>query len=212
MEMVNRIILVAPPGMGKTTTVLQLAEYALGVGAVVPIYIHLGDWSAGSVGLLQDVLGRPAFRSFKENQLISLARDGRLLLLLDGWNELDLASQKRLRIEITTLCQAPLNMQFVVTTRLQAAEVPMNGMKIGLNQLSEDQQMELARAQLYLAISADPRWRRSFMDAAACCGIWPRHSLISGAAYRCTGMFGRGQRLCNVRRGRASAARFGTTI
>lgn len=148
MEMVNRIILVAPPGMGKTTTVLQLAEYALGVGAVVPIYIHLGDWSAGSVGLLQDVLGRPAFRSFKENHLISLARDGRLLLLLDGWNELDLASQKRLRIEITTLCQAPLNMQFVVTTRLQAAEVPMNGMKIGLNQLSEDQQMELARAQL----------------------------------------------------------------
>ncbi len=36
---------------------------------------------------------------------------------------------------------------------------------------------------LYLAILGDAGWRRHFMDAATRGGIWPRHSLISGATY-----------------------------
>ena len=40
------LVLVAPPGMGKTTTLFQVAEVALDAKAGSPIIVPLGNWSA----------------------------------------------------------------------------------------------------------------------------------------------------------------------
>ena len=56
------LILVAPPGMGKTTTLLQIAEAVLEANNGTPIVVPLGNWSAGGASLLGTILERAAFR------------------------------------------------------------------------------------------------------------------------------------------------------
>ena len=60
------LILVAPPGMGKTTTLFQIAEGVLANGSASPIVVPLGDWSTDGASLLESVLKRPAFRGFRK--------------------------------------------------------------------------------------------------------------------------------------------------
>jgi hypothetical protein len=65
--------LVAAPGTGKSTTMVQLAGAILNSGRAVPALVPLGEWSA-----------------LRENFFSFLTRrNARLRLLLDGWNELD---------------------------------------------------------------------------------------------------------------------------
>ena len=94
------LILVAPPGTGKTTTVFQIAEAALAHGKASPIVIPLGDWSADTATILDSVLRRPAFRGFSEDQFRAAAAKSEVILLLDGWNELDAAARHRLAVQI----------------------------------------------------------------------------------------------------------------
>ena len=88
------LILVAPPGMGKTTTLFQIAEALLANGNASPIVVPLGDWSADGGALLESVLKRPAFRGISEDSLRAVAAKPGVILLLDGWNELDAACAK----------------------------------------------------------------------------------------------------------------------
>lgn len=89
VEMAPEVTIIAPPGTGKTTTLLQLAGHVLVRNAIIPIFFRLGDWAAGSSGLLESVRERRAFRNVSRAELELLAERGRLLLLLDGWNEID---------------------------------------------------------------------------------------------------------------------------
>jgi len=62
VEVSPEVTIVAPPGTGKTTTLLQLAGHALNANSIVPLYFRLGDWSAGSTGLLASLNQRLAFK------------------------------------------------------------------------------------------------------------------------------------------------------
>jgi len=99
VEVAPEVTIVAPPGTGKTTTLLQLAGHALNANSIVPLYFRLGDWSAGSTGLLASLYQRSAFKAISAGDISALAERGRLLLLLDGWNELTPDAHKRLRVE-----------------------------------------------------------------------------------------------------------------
>ena len=59
---VDDLMLVAEPGMGKTTSVFQIAETALENGYGSPIIVPLGDWSANDVPLLGSILERATFQ------------------------------------------------------------------------------------------------------------------------------------------------------
>ena len=52
------LILVAAPGMGKTTTVFQVAEGLLETGCGTPLIVMLGEWATDSDDLLQSILKR----------------------------------------------------------------------------------------------------------------------------------------------------------
>ena len=47
------LILVAPPGMGKTTTLFQIAEGILAIGKGTPLVVPLGDWATEGATILQ---------------------------------------------------------------------------------------------------------------------------------------------------------------
>ena len=93
VEVAPEVTIVAPPGTGKTTTLLQLAGHVLAANSIIPLYFRLGDWSAGSAGLLASIHQRSCFRDISQDNMLRLAERGRVLLLLDGWNELDPAAR-----------------------------------------------------------------------------------------------------------------------
>ena len=138
------IIMVAPPGVGKTTTLFQVAEALHGSGQAIPFVVPLGDWSTEGTSLIDSILkNRPAFEEVKKRDLKAVAANRRVYLLLDGWNELDGSSRNRARVEIERL-QAEYELGVLITTRQQALDVPIDGKRVVLQPLSEDQQFEIA--------------------------------------------------------------------
>ena len=99
----NEIAIVAPPGTGKTTTLLQVTGALIDVGDMIPVFVPLGEWSSQPHTLLQMIIHRAAFAGETEGHLRLLAVHGRLTLVLDGWNELDLPARRRLRAELGAL-------------------------------------------------------------------------------------------------------------
>jgi hypothetical protein len=142
----NEIVLIAAPGTGKTTTLLQVTEAILSRGNSVALFIPLSEWSSQSDSLLASIARRHAFLGIGEDHLIQQARQGRLVLLLDGWNELDSASRQRARSEIQRLQRDFPGLGVVISTRRQALDVPISGPVAEVDPLSEHQQMEIARS------------------------------------------------------------------
>jgi len=145
VEVASEVTIIAPAGTGKTTTLLQLANHVLARNAIIPVFFRLGDWSAGSLGLLASVRERRAFRDVGRDDLELMAERGRLLLLLDGWNEIDATAQRKLRIEIDKIRREFADVRIIVTTRRQMLDVPISGPRVEIEQLSEDQQIDIAR-------------------------------------------------------------------
>lgn len=141
----NEIVVVAPPGTGKTTTLLQVARCIAANETLVATFIPLSEWSAQTHALLQSVVQRSAFAGEREEHLKLLADAGRLILVMDGWNELDTASRKRLRAEIQGMQRDYPSLGIVMSTRVQAMDVPISGPVVEIEPLSETQQLMIAR-------------------------------------------------------------------
>ena len=138
------LIVIAEPGMGKTTTVFQLAEAALENGHAVLIVMPLGDWSARRVSLLEAILKRASFQEISEGEFRTIAERPGVLLLLDGWNELDSTSRNRAAAELRELERELPKVSLLIATRMQALGVPINGTRVDLEPLSDAEQIELA--------------------------------------------------------------------
>jgi hypothetical protein len=140
------LVLVAPPGMGKTTTLFQIAEGVLETANGAPLTVLLGDWATGPDTLLDSILRRPAFSGVTAGDFRAAAARPGVVLLLDGWNELDAAARERARVQITSLKAELPELGMVVSTRRQALDVPFHGTRVDLAPLGEEQQMRIARA------------------------------------------------------------------
>ena len=143
------LILVAGPGMGKTTTVFQVAEGVLESASGAPLIVMLNDWSTESSTVIESVLKRAAFRGISESDLRKAAAQPGVVLLLDGWNELDAESRKRARVQVNTLKAELPELGLVVSTRksrTHALDVPFAGKRVDLLPLSGEQQIQIARA------------------------------------------------------------------
>ena len=139
------LVLVAAPGMGKTTTLFQVADALLANSTAPPIVVPLGDWSTDVTPLLESVLKRPAFRCISTTDFWSAAETDGLTLLLDGWNELDGVARRRAGAQARNLQLQFPKISLMISTRRQALDVPVDGTRINLQPLDETQQIEIAR-------------------------------------------------------------------
>lgn len=139
------LILVAAPGMGKTTTLFQVAEGVLEIGNGTPFVVPLGDWATEGDGLLVSILKRPAFNGITEQDFRAVAANPGVVLLLDGWNELDAAARERARVQISALKAELPELGLIISTRRQALDIPFGGTRVDLLPLDDEQQMEIAR-------------------------------------------------------------------
>jgi len=91
----RRIILEAPAGRGKTTTLVQLARRIVGM-AGLPFLIDLPAWARSGKEILQFISERPQFasRGLDPGALSSLLPGEQFLFLLNGWNEVSEAMQE----------------------------------------------------------------------------------------------------------------------
>jgi hypothetical protein len=116
LEASPEVTIVASAGTGKTTTLLQ---HALSARLHVPLYFSLADWAASGSTLLASPRERAAFKNIAIDELQQLAARGRILLLLDGLNELDRTSQRTLRREINQIRHNWPHVRIVASTRLR---------------------------------------------------------------------------------------------
>lgn len=145
VTIMDDLILVAAPGMGKTTTLFQIAESLLETGNSTPLIVPLGDWATDGDGLLASILKRPAFYGITEQNFRAVAENPGVVLLLDGWNELDAAARERARVQILALKAELPELGLVISTRRQALDIPFGGTRVDLLPLDDVQQMEIAR-------------------------------------------------------------------
>lgn len=140
------LVLVAPPGMGKTSALFQIAEAALASGSAYPIVVLLNDWSTENASLLESIVKRPAFRGISEDDLRTVASKRDVILLLDGWNEIDSPARKRVAVQLAQLQAELPELSVLVSTRQQSLDVPIDGTRIELLPLNKDQQILIANA------------------------------------------------------------------
>lgn len=138
------LILVAAPGMGKTTTLFQVADGVLEIGNGTPLIVPLGDWATEGDALLVSIVKRPAFNGISEQDFRAVATKPGVVLLLDGWNELDAAARERARVQIAALKAELPELGLVISTRKQALDIPFGGTRVDLLPLDDEQQMEIA--------------------------------------------------------------------
>jgi hypothetical protein len=139
------LILVAAPGMGKTTTLFQIAEGVLAQGGI-PLVVLLGEWATEGLTVLASILKRAAYRGFSEDDLRAAAAKPGVVLLLDGWNELDAEARRRVGVQVAAFKAELPDLGLVVATRKQTLDVPFVGTRVDLLPLSKEQQVQIATA------------------------------------------------------------------
>ena len=135
--------LVSPPGTGKSTTLVQIADHILEEGQAVPLLIPLDEWSDRLEDFFDFITRRYVYRAFRRVHFMQLAYFGRLILLLDGWNELDSDSRKRAIHDLDILQREFPMLGVLITTRSHIPSFAAGFVEI--EPLSENQQLELAR-------------------------------------------------------------------
>jgi hypothetical protein len=127
----------------------QIAEGVLESEAGVPLVVLLNDWATEGATIIQSILKRPAFKGISEDDFRKAGEQQGVVLLLDGWNELDAQARKHARVQVQSLQAELPELGLVVSTRqprAQALDVPFGGKRVELLPLDEEQQLHIARA------------------------------------------------------------------
>lgn len=143
-EAFNEIVILSPPGTGKTTTLLQLAEAIIDMRGAVASFTPLDDWSAQTRSLFESILERQAFRPYSQDHLRLLAHTGELTLVLDGWNQLDGASRRRARNELEGLRRDYPKLGIVISSRNMSIPVPFATTVVVIEPIDHAQQRQVA--------------------------------------------------------------------
>ena len=146
IDVYDQVVVIAAPGTGKTTTLLQLAEATLANAASVAVFIPLSEWATRSDSFFQSLLSRAAFHDASEHQFELLARHGKLVLILDGWNELNGASRRRVRNDLKGLWRDFPDIRIVISSRNKDFDIPIDGPAVEVELLTEEQQLDLAKS------------------------------------------------------------------
>jgi hypothetical protein len=145
LQAAGEVSVVAPPGTGKSTTLVQLGR-RLNEDGPVPVLIPLAEWAYDGGDLFAWTANRNAFLGVRHEHLRFLAHHGELALLLDGWNELEGEARKKLLHQLKGLRRDYPLLTVCMSTRQQAREVPLIGPQVRIRPLSEQQQLVVARA------------------------------------------------------------------
>jgi hypothetical protein len=140
----QRIVLEAPAGSGKTTTLVQFARRILSAGGL-PFLVDLPEWVSSHRNILAFIADYPAFaaRDLDAGLLSKLRGKHPPTFLLNGWNEVSLANAGAADTAVRDLDRSFPAATIVVTTRLHRLTPPLRDvLRVQLNQLDRSQRNE----------------------------------------------------------------------
>lgn len=112
----RRLVLIGPPGGGKTVTITQVtrALYA-GSGEIAPLLMSAAEWSTSGSQLIDFVA---AELNLTLDDLRPLDEAGRLVVLINGWNEIAERDRTRAAHALSVLGRRLPSTGILLTTRL----------------------------------------------------------------------------------------------
>ena len=124
----QRIVLEAPAGRGKTTTLVEIAREERAAGRVACL-IDLPAWIRANVDTLEFMAGMPEFRShgLTADALAQVNQASPIIFLLNGWNELAGSETTHAAAMIRTLDRSYVASGIAVATRAHPVAVPLPG-------------------------------------------------------------------------------------
>lgn len=143
LTVAQAVNILSDPGSGKSTTLVQLAEALINEGRMVPVLIPLGEWSDRKEPFFEAVIRhKDAFSGYGANHLKCLAYDGRLVFILDGWNELDDAARLTAARDLKKLSREYPMLCWIISSRPQ--EMPIDALTVEVSPLTDEQQLQIA--------------------------------------------------------------------
>ena len=146
----QRIVLEAPAGGGKSTTLVQLARHALDAGGLA-FLVDLPDWIRSGKDFLPYVAARPQFASRDvDTTVLSKLRGAQPpIFLLNGWNEVPVAGAEAADAALRELDRSFGAAIVVVATRRHSIVPQLRGsFRLALSPLGRAQRDEYLRLAL----------------------------------------------------------------
>ncbi|MGO9573817.1 MAG: NACHT domain-containing protein [Terriglobales bacterium] len=146
----QRIVLEAPAGSGKTTTLIQLARHALGEGRLA-FLVDLPEWVRSGKDIFSYIAERPQFasRDVDATLLAKLRGDQPPIFLLNGWNEVPVAGAEAADTALRELDRSFFAAIVIVATRKHSVVPQLRGSsRLELNPLRRAQRDEYLRLAL----------------------------------------------------------------
>lgn len=145
----RRLVLEAPAGRGKTTTLVQLAKQ--GVGGGLAFLIDLPAWARTDIDILDFIARMPSFRSrnIDARNLAKLYQDVQFSFLLNGWNEVSEIHNEGAVVALRQLERNFPAAGIMVATRTHHVSPPLPGaFRVRLLPLTRSQRAEYLKQAL----------------------------------------------------------------
>jgi NACHT conflict system protein len=159
----QRIILEAPAGSGKTTTLVQFARRVLSTGGLA-FLVDLPGWGSSHKDILAYIAGYPPFAGdgLDANLLSKLRGKLPLTFLMNGWNEVSIASVEEADIALRGLVRSFPAAIIIVATRTHRHTPPLDGaLRVELSPLGRAQRNEY----LDLVLGKDANGLKAMLDS-----------------------------------------------
>ncbi|MFT5700931.1 MAG: hypothetical protein ACI8ZB_003816 [Desulforhopalus sp.] len=147
----ENIVVHGSGGIGKTTLLLEMCKTCLSKKIRIPLYIDVAAWSSKNIGLFEYIEALPAATSngITSAKLTKLAEIGKLVIILNGWNEVSPKSKRDCSRSLTELIVTAEALNIVVVSRSDK-DIPNSNFskKIMVRGLSWEGQQKIVRERL----------------------------------------------------------------
>lgn len=115
------LVLVGEPGAGKSNALQQISVKLLAQPALVPIVRKLPSLALRGDSIVSQLCGKGSFATFSETNFATLAQGAQIVLLLDGWNELNADQRQWAWSELDALRRDYPALFLIIATRAGTA-------------------------------------------------------------------------------------------
>ncbi|MBC8485686.1 MAG: hypothetical protein H8D45_06560 [Bacteroidetes bacterium] len=142
----NRFVLYGTPGSGKTTTLIQVAQKLI-VQDHVPLLLSIPEWiDSANDNIIDYLANNPCLssKSITNNELLSLYKNGKLVFLLNGWNEVEQSNITKATRLLVRLNREYTAAGIILATRESSFPPPFyDESKLTIKELSNSQRRQL---------------------------------------------------------------------